>query len=57
MNTWIDSNQEEATTYSSERLGTYVTCHQGVSVRYFYAVTGGVVPDGHLCGAFPSDGQ
>jgi hypothetical protein len=21
----------------------YVTCHQGVSVRYFYAVTGGVV--------------
>jgi hypothetical protein len=25
----------------SRKCGTYVTCHQGVSVRYSYAVTGG----------------
>jgi hypothetical protein len=27
--------------YCSEGYGTYVTCHQKVSVRYFNAVTGG----------------
>jgi hypothetical protein len=34
------SNSSRAQTYCSVRQVTYVTCDQGVSVRYFYAVTG-----------------